>query len=55
MLPETLEAVQGGEASLCAARPSCFPPHHAVAEHEFKNLHKKSRIRSKIPDAASCL
>lgn len=55
MLPETFEAVQGGEAGLCVARPSCAPQHQAVAEHEFKNLHKKSRVRSKIPDAAICL
>lgn len=54
MLPETFEAVQGGEAGLCVARPSCAPQHQAVAEHEFKNLHKKSRVRSKIPDAANC-
>ena len=48
MLPETFEAVQGGEAGLCVARPSCAPQHQAVAEHEFKNLHKKAASGVKI-------
>lgn len=48
MLPETFEAVQGGEAGLCVARPSCAPQHQAVAEHEFKNCIKKAASGVKI-------